>query len=658
MSSWRNGFASISNRINNMSSNKGKKYLCFARCSTAQQADTSIPDQLRLLRAFGDENEMVFVDQVVLDGVTGSIAGARSDIEQIIARKNNRNDFEVLLVQDMSRLTRVGAEHGMKLEYDLNAAGVEVIFVAERLPEGDHSGIIKTVGFYAAQQYAKSLSFAVARGLMSSLEQGRIAHSICIPYGIDRMLVLPDGKPLHVIRNLSDGTQQKLHPETGEVLATFEAERGSKRASHYRMQSNERVVLIPGAPERVEAVRHMFRRRLVDGWAGFRIARELDAMGVRSGNGRPWCVTSINKMLTNPVYTGVGIANRYSQGIYNRRSANAPKPSMTDRKSLANRKRPKQQIRPREEWIEVRHPLLTDYLGDLRDRAIAWQKPQLAQQDRSGAKTPASKDRHVDSSYFLKGILKSTDGHPLTGRTVGTPKTRYYAVHRGFTTPKRDKTMRRLIPADLLEQAILGIVRDQLLSTPELKDRLVRQIKTQRQKSSVNATDLTKLESERAKISQQIEFIVDSLGTIGRDAAKTKMQQLEAKLTGIAERIELAKSTTTADVRPPDDIADEMIAKLTKIATTINSLSLPTIRALLTSLIARLEVDMANKAVSLDLALPIGKNGSVLCLDDKVAQSSVNQAHYAIQLDSADCSYRRVGRIPCFSCLRSSRRAA
>jgi len=318
----------------------GRRYLCLARCSTAQQADTSIPDQLKLLRAFGDEQGMQFVDQIVLDGVTGSVPGARNDIEQIIQRKKSADDFDTLLVQDMSRFTRVGAEHGMKLEYDLNAAGVEVVFVADRLPEGDHSGIIKTVGFYAAQQYAKSLSFAVARGLMSSLEQGRIAHALKLPYGIDRLLVSMDNEPLHVIRNLSDGTQQKLDAQTGKVLATFEAERGSNRASHYRMQPNEKVVLISGDPERVNAVRHMFRRRLIDGWAGFRIARELDQMGIRSGNGRPWAVTTINKMLANPVYTGIGIANRYSMGIYNKRSKNAPKPSMTDRKMLANRKRP------------------------------------------------------------------------------------------------------------------------------------------------------------------------------------------------------------------------------------------------------------------------------------------------------------------------------
>jgi len=635
----------------------GRKYLGLVRCSTQQQVDTSIPDQLKLLRAFGDDHGMQYVDSVVVGGVTGSVPGARTDVAEIIERKNTADDFDVLVVQDVSRLTRAGAEHGMKLKYDLASAGIDVIFANDGIQTGDHGGIIDSVGFFAAQQYAKSLSFAVTRGLMSSLEHGRIAHTLCLPYGVDRLLVSLDNKPLHVIRNLSDGTQVKLHPDTGAVLATFESERGSNSARHYRMQSNEKVVLIPGDPHRVETVRHMFRRRLIDGWAGFRIARELDDMGIRSANGRPWCVTSINSILKNPVYTGIGIANRYSQGIYNRRSKNAPKPSMTDRKTLHNRKKPKQQIRPRGEWLEIEHPLLRDYLDDLRDRAVAWQNEELKKQDPSRVTTPASKDRHIDSSYFLKGILKSADGHPLTGRTVGNPKTRYYAIHRGFTTPKRDKTMRRLIPADQLEHAVLEVVREVLLSTPGLKARLIQHIVTQRQQTDVDATDLAKLESERTKIGQQIEFVIDSLGSVGKDAAKAKLQQLEAKLTAVIERIEQARATKKIDARSPAAVADEMIAKLTQVAATIQTLPMPTLRSLLTNLIARLEVDMATKAVQIDLSIPaeMGKNG--LCLEDKAVQRSVYQAQYEIPFDSADCSYRRVGRTPCFDC-RRVRRAA
>jgi hypothetical protein len=423
------------------------------------------------------------------------------------------------------------------------------------------------------------------------------------------------------------------------------------------MQSNEKVVLIPGDPERVKTVQQMFRRRLIDGWSGFRIARELDRMGIRSGNGAPWSSSTINGMLVNPVYTGVGIANRYSSAIYNRRSANAPKPSLTNRKTLATRKTPKCQIRPRNEWIEVEHPQLRNYLGDLRDRAVAWQKEQLKKQDTTRIKTPASKDRHVDSSYFLKGILRTVDGHSLTGRTVGTPRHRYYAVRRAYTIPQNDKTLRRLIPADDLERAVLDIVRDILLSTPDLNTYLIKQIEAQRKAMEKGGNDLAKLESQRAKIAQQIELAIDALGPVGQDAAKAKLQQLEAKLTAVVQQIEQARGRQKSDDRSPESIADEIIASLTKAAATIPTLPMPMLRSLLMTLIARLEVDLTTKAVEIELAIPVSTSENALCLEYKFLKEYVYQAQMKIPLGSAKCSYRRVADKPCFDCRRIKKAA-
>ena len=91
--------------------------------------------------------------------------------------------------------------------------------------------------------------------------------------------------------------------------------------------------------------------------------------------------------------------------------------------------------------------------------------------------------------------------------------------------------MRRLIPAEPLEWAVLEMIRDMLLATPDLKERLIQQIEQQR-KQDKKPTDLAKLEAERKKIGQQIELAIDSLGSVGKDAAKAKLQQLEAKRRG------------------------------------------------------------------------------------------------------------------------------
>ena len=654
-------------KMNGRTELRGRRYLCLVRCSTAQQTDTSIPDQLKLLRAFGDEHDLVHVDDVVLDGVSGSVPGARTDINDIIRRKSARDDFDVLLVQDMSRFTRGGAEHGMKLEYDLNAAGIDVIFVADHLPEGDHSGILKSVGFYAARQYAKSLSFATTRGSMSSLEQGRTAHCMRVPYGVDRLYISRDGKPLHVIRNLADGTQVKLHPDTGAVLTTYVAETGQGKSSHYRMQANERVVLIPGAPERIEVVRRMFRRRLIDGWGGFRIAKELNETGSPSGNGRPWCVSSVNHILRNPVYTGTGIANRYTSAIYNVRAKNAPKPSLVDRKALAMRGKPAASIRPNADWVEVEYPALKNLLGDLRNLAVAWQSSEIGKSAAGRTPKPANKDRHVNSPYVLKGIVRSKQGnHALTGRTVGRPgnKLRYYAVHRGFTVPKTDKTLRRLIPAEPLERAVIEIVRGVLASAPDLRAKIIRSIEHQRRKLSGDAGDIKKLDAERINITAQIELVIESLGTLGRAAAKSKLQHLEARLADLTHRIGRAEATAPATNEDANEIAENVINRLASIGQRLDGLPRQALRGLLQSLIGKLEVDMETRAVVIELALPdwsqisgFGGNAT-MCLENSSVRKSDHEAHLALGLRIAvfHCRSSRANRDrqPCWQCRRQA----
>ena len=46
----------------------GKRYIALARCSTAGQADTSIPDQLGLMAAFAREHQMTYVADVESGG--------------------------------------------------------------------------------------------------------------------------------------------------------------------------------------------------------------------------------------------------------------------------------------------------------------------------------------------------------------------------------------------------------------------------------------------------------------------------------------------------------------------------------------------------------------------------------------------------------------
>src|SRR5689334_17972941 len=96
---------------------RGRRFVAIVRCSTAGQAETSIPDQLAVIRNFANRYGMVEVDVIELAGVSGSIPGNREDLQALLDRKRDRDDFEVLLLQDTTRLTRGGSMHGMKTEF-------------------------------------------------------------------------------------------------------------------------------------------------------------------------------------------------------------------------------------------------------------------------------------------------------------------------------------------------------------------------------------------------------------------------------------------------------------------------------------------------------------------------------------------------------------
>ena len=78
---------------------------------------------------------------------------------------------------------------------------------------------------------------------------------------------------------------------------------------------------------------------------------------------------------------------------------------------------------------------------------------------------------------------------------------------------------------------------------------------------SVDAGALEGLLREQEQVRNQIEFVVDELGSIGRDAAKRKIQQLEAKLASLNERIDKASPTKVMSPAQVQKAADKIVAR-------------------------------------------------------------------------------------------------
>jgi len=628
---------------------QGKRFVGLLRCSTIGQADTSIVDQHRLLDAFGREHGLVPVDYVELDGVSGSLPGNRSDIQQLITRKQTKDDFDLLLVQDTSRFTRAGTQHAHRLESELNAAGIELVYATGAIPPGDVGDLVKSIYAYSDQHHARAISFAATRGAMSSILDGRSPYCRRPPFGIDRLYVAADGTPSHIIRNLPDGGQLKLAPDRRTVLVRFEPNERRGGRNHYNKQKQERIILVPGDDARVAVVRQIYRRHFVDGWGAARIAEELNIAEVPSAEGRRWVTGVVRDILGNPIYVGRGIANRHTSGIYHMRGADRPLEAKHDKREMYERRRPPTHARPQSDWVVQDYPALLGILPpEIRELAAAKQQARLHAQ-ASGERRKPNRDRHRETSFFLKGILRSKQGdEPMTGTTTGKRgiRKRYYRVPRAYASPDGNRILRRLIPAEPVEQAVIEIVRRTLLETPDLRSRIERQVRSQLKAAATDAGQLAELTAERDALRRKLEFVVDSFDADMKDLAERKVGELRAQLRTINDRVAHCRPAVALTDSQVAERVDAVAAAIENLAESLGTAPPPTLPGLLQAIIGRLAVDLETREVELEVALPADADPA-MWLDGEFACRPANEPHpYPRVIVAAfkakwDCSARR-----------------
>lgn len=607
---------------------QGKRFIALARCSSPGQVDTSIDEQLRLIENFGREHDMVCVDRITL-GLTGSVPGLRTDIDELIRRRTERDDYDYVVVQDLSRLTRSGPAHGLHIVFQLRSVGAEILSVNDGLPEGDMGDVMQTMKHYAAKHQAESIAFTSTRGAGASLYEGKTAHCKAPPFGIDRLYCAEDGAPKHVIRNLPDGTQVKLHPQTGEVIERFGRNQKTGVPAHYIKQKTERIRLIPGDPAHVQIVRDVFQRHLTDGWGYFRIAQHLNDGGVVSPRGGQWSLATVRAILFNSVYLGTGIANLATSAIYYQRGPDGPVAAATELKDLVNG-RPARRVRPRTDWVERQEPGLADLLDPALKTAASAKQSVRLEALAAGLPAKRNRDRHRDSSYFLKGILTARQGgHVMTGRTTGKKNCpmRYYSVSRAYSHPSSDKTLRTLIPAEPIEQVVITVLQEVLTNCQRVHE-LLRKIAERELRAERSPPDLADLQREKTSLEQKIAFVIDELDTDGKDAVRPKVHQMQSRLKEVKAEIR-RRAQDRQQLEDPDAIAAVICGRLSNLADQVPSLSATALRNLLQTFVSRCVVDLETRDFEVVFSLPEWAivNSERLCLVGDPACKTTNEAH-------------------------------
>jgi DNA invertase Pin-like site-specific DNA recombinase len=269
----------------------------YVRMSTEHQ-QYSTENQLDTIRLYAVTHDLE-INKVYTDaGKSGLRLEGRDALKQLFFDvESGRAEYSTVLVYDVSRWGRF-QDPDVSASYEVRCrqAGVSVQYCAEQFTNDGSpvSNIVKSVKRMMAGEYSRELSVKVFAGQSRLIELG-YRQGGPAGFGLRRQLVDSHGSP-------------KNELQIGE---------------HKSIQT-DRVILVPGPPDEVETVQHIYRLFVEEGRSEWEIANWLNARGVLNDRARSWSRGTVHQVLINEKYVGNNVWNHSSFKLKQTRVENPP----------------------------------------------------------------------------------------------------------------------------------------------------------------------------------------------------------------------------------------------------------------------------------------------------------------------------------------------
>jgi DNA invertase Pin-like site-specific DNA recombinase len=434
---------------------------------------------VRLCRAFAERQGWTVVTTFEDAARSGFGIEHRPGYQQLLAAAlGPAHPFEVILVEDLSRLTRDMAE-ALRLYHRLRLKGVDLVGVSDGIATGRQGGKVQLA----------------VKGLVNEL----------------------------YLDDLREKTHRGL---SGQVTRGFSA---GRRTFGYR------TVAEPGHRARVEVdereaeiVRHTFRRYAA-GRSMRAIAHALNTEGVpspakdtkRGPARRGWALSTVQVTLRNERYVGVLVWNK---------TKFLKDPESGRRRAVA---------RPADEWVRQVRPELRIIEDDLWN-AVHDRSATMA--ERFGGGRPGHPATVAYSPHLLSGLVCAlrradarSDRDTPEGRRVyvGTFCTCGFAQDKGPAVCQHRAWYQR----DFLEQALIRRLRE--ATTPAMVEAVARTVNAHLEAARERDSRLGRLKAEALRLEVEAGNLVQVLAQ-GFDSptVRGELEAIETALRGI--RVEIA----------------------------------------------------------------------------------------------------------------------
>ena len=453
----------------------------YARVSTARQAenDLSILDQLRQLREYCKTRNLAIAAEYIEPGASAT-DDRRPVFQQMIADATQPPaPFDAILVHSRSRFFR---DLFAFLQYEriLKKVGVKIVSITQETSD-DAAGEMASKLFSLFDEYqSKENAKHTQRAMQENARQGYWNGSVP-PFGF------------------------------GAAATDTVGNRGRRKR---RLETD---------PLEAETVGRIYRLYLTghDGQVlGMKaIATHLNRQG-RTMRGRPWRMQKVNRLLSDPLYTGCFYFNRH------------------DSKTRKER--------PQPEWIAVPVPAIID-AGTFERTA----------QRRASNHPNATPPRVVSSPAPLVGLLKC--GHCGSGMTQATGKSGRYRYYKCTTRLAKnvDACTAKNLPREQTDAMVLAALSERVFTPPRVALMLNALLRHQQQAKTAEDARLLTLRKEHDRVTVGLDRLYQAVeeGALSIDetlrsrsqALKARRSEVLTEMAKLKDRQALALRRVNAD---------------------------------------------------------------------------------------------------------------
>lgn len=225
---------------------------CYIRVSTDNQTEFSPEAQLKAIKKYAENNDIIIDDDYIFidEGISGRKADKRPAFQKMIkTAKSTPKKFDVILVHKFDRFARSREDSVVYKSLLKKECNIRVISITESIEDDKFSVILEAMLEAMAEYYSLNLSDEVKKGMTEKAERGQFQSSP--PFGY----------------KMKDGQLEIVEDEANIIKLIFE-----------KFTSKEMNTL--------------------------QIVKYINSLGVKTHRGSAFENRTIDYILTNPVYIG------------------------------------------------------------------------------------------------------------------------------------------------------------------------------------------------------------------------------------------------------------------------------------------------------------------------------------------------------------------